>query len=67
MLLVFNGPKCWGLCPGKWPNANRLKLEILFSIVVIWVLTGVLLYMAIWRIIQHEYDVEPDTVTFGKE
>ena len=34
----------------------------IFSIIVIWVLTGVLLYVAVQRIIDNDYDVEPDTM-----
>uniref|UniRef100_A0A915LFC1 Cation efflux protein cytoplasmic domain-containing protein n=1 Tax=Meloidogyne javanica TaxID=6303 RepID=A0A915LFC1_MELJA len=32
------------------------------SVLVIWVLTGMLLYMAVWRIVANEYEVKPDTV-----
>jgi hypothetical protein len=42
-------------------------LGALSSILVIWVLTGVLLYMAVWRIIENEYAVEPDTVNYSKQ
>ncbi|KAL7073047.1 hypothetical protein ACQ4LE_008331 [Meloidogyne hapla] len=37
-------------------------LGALSSVLVIWVLTGMLLYMAVWRIIANEYDVKPDTM-----
>uniref|UniRef100_A0A914H7B4 Zinc transporter 2 n=1 Tax=Globodera rostochiensis TaxID=31243 RepID=A0A914H7B4_GLORO len=37
-------------------------LGALSSILVIWVLTGALLYLAILRIIDHEYEVEPNTM-----
>lgn len=37
-------------------------LGALFSILVIWVLTGVLIYMAIDRIIHQDYDIDADTM-----
>ncbi|KAL3109064.1 hypothetical protein niasHT_012626 [Heterodera trifolii] len=37
-------------------------LGALSSILVIWVLTGALLYLAILRIVDHEYEVEPNTM-----
>lgn len=56
----------WG-CISGWKCSNALALAHLtalhiFSILVIWVLTGVLLYLAVWRIVAHEYEVEPDTM-----
>ncbi|CAK5075099.1 unnamed protein product [Meloidogyne enterolobii] len=37
-------------------------LGALSSVIVIWVLTGMLLYMAVWRIVANEYEVKPDTM-----
>uniref|UniRef100_A0A914NE48 Uncharacterized protein n=1 Tax=Meloidogyne incognita TaxID=6306 RepID=A0A914NE48_MELIC len=37
-------------------------LGALSSVLVIWVLTGMLLYMAVWRIVANEYEVKPDTM-----
>lgn len=37
-------------------------LGALFSILVIWILTGVLIYLAIDRIIHKDYDIDADTM-----
>jgi zinc transporter 2 len=52
-----------GLC--SIINISFCVLEILgalFSVLVIWILTGVLIYLAIDRIIHQDYDIDANTM-----